>query len=116
VRGRVEAFNEAATVFIEKVRKERSTSLDLKRLVGDVSLIDADGHHGSPEVLLRFPIFMSPAEGSVKPDEVVRGILGRPVEGASFIRERLHFAPSAPPAAGPLAPSMAKARLSPPID
>ncbi|MGH9866584.1 MAG: TIGR03960 family B12-binding radical SAM protein [Candidatus Polarisedimenticolia bacterium] len=96
VREKVEAFNGASEVFIDKVRKERSVSLDLKRLVGDVSLLEA------PEVMLRFPIFMSPAEGSVKPDEVVRGILGRPCEGASFVRERLHFTPPPHPAvAGP---------------
>jgi hypothetical protein len=40
---------------------------------------------------------MNQTDGSVKPDEVVRGILGRSVEGATYVRERLHFSPPVVP-------------------
>ncbi|HET6373381.1 MAG TPA: TIGR03960 family B12-binding radical SAM protein [Candidatus Polarisedimenticolia bacterium] len=94
LRPRVEAFNEATELFIEKVRKERSVSLDLKRFVGGVELVAGDVE-AEQVALLRFPICLDPTEGSVRPEEVLEGILGSLPEGASFLRERLHFA-SAP--------------------
>jgi radical SAM-linked protein len=84
----VDAFNDATERFIDKVRKERSVSLDLKRFVGPVELVEEAG--AGPA--LRFPVTLDQTEGSVKPDEVLRGILGRELEGISFVRERLHFA------------------------
>ena len=93
LRARVEAFNRAEQVFIDKVRRERSISLDLKRWVRGVDIVEDGTRSGPGSVLLRFPILLDPTEGSVKPDEVLRGILGRPIEGASYVRERLHFAP-----------------------
>lgn len=87
VRAAVDSFNAASERFIDKTRKERSVSLDLKRFVGSVDLIERD--EGGAE--LRFPVALDQTEGSVKPDEVVRGILGRESAGATFIRERLHF-------------------------
>jgi len=101
VRARVEAFQRAPEVLIDRVRKERTSRLDLKRLVGEIT-IDAvpGGDAGAGGVDLRFPIFMNQADGSVKPDEVVRGILGRPPGEVRYVRERLHFSPpvvTAPP-------------------
>ncbi|HET9480212.1 MAG TPA: TIGR03936 family radical SAM-associated protein, partial [Candidatus Polarisedimenticolia bacterium] len=95
-RRQVDAFNDAGERIIDKVRKERSVSLDLKRLVGGVVLVEegAAGETHGGAIALRFPVFMDRAEGSVKPDEVLRGILGHEPEGARFIRERLHFAAS----------------------
>jgi len=99
LRDAVAAFNLAGERFIDKVRKERSVSLDLKKFVGGVDMEPDD--EGSPAVL-RFPVVLDQTEGSVKPDEVLRGILGREAAGASFVRERLHFASpqgvSCPPA------------------
>jgi len=92
LRDAAASFNGAAERFIDKVRKEKSVSLDLKRFVGGVDVVQDDG---APHAMLRFPVVLDPSEGSVKPDEVLRGILGRDMEGASFVRERLHFA--APP-------------------
>ena len=91
LRARVEAFNGAGEMFIEKIRKERSVTLDLKRFVGDVELVGEGA--GST---LRFPVVMDQNEGSVKPEEVLRGILGRPLPGAAIVRERLHFAAREP--------------------
>ncbi len=88
LRACIDSFNAAREMFVEKVRKERSVTLDLKRFVGDVEL-EPDGAGGST---LRFPIVMDQNEGSVKPEEVLRGIFGRPVPGAAIVRERLHFA------------------------
>ncbi|HEY3176589.1 MAG TPA: TIGR03960 family B12-binding radical SAM protein [Candidatus Polarisedimenticolia bacterium] len=88
LRDAVVAFNSASERFIDKVRKERSVSLDLKRMVGLVDLVDEAGAGQA----LRFPVAMDQADGSVKPEEVLRGILGRELEGVSFVRERLHFA------------------------
>jgi radical SAM family uncharacterized protein/radical SAM-linked protein len=85
VRRRVDAFLEAPEMIIDRVRKERSSRLDLRRLVGEIAV------SGEEPVSMRFAIFMNQTDGSVKPDEVVRGILGRSVEGATYVRERLHF-------------------------
>jgi radical SAM-linked protein len=87
LRDAVDAFNGASERFIDKVRKERSVSLDLKRFVGPVELVE----EASAGPALRFGVTLDQTEGSVKPDEVLRGILGRKIEGVSFIRERLHF-------------------------
>jgi hypothetical protein len=93
LRQAVDEFNGASERFFDKVRKEKSVSLDLKRFVGGVVLVDLmDGEGGGAS--LRFPVMLDQAEGSVKPDEVLRGILGRETEGASFVRERLHFTSS----------------------
>jgi len=91
-RRSVSEFNEAKERFIDKTRKERSVSMDLKRLVGVVTLEDDPEDDSAPRggVVLRFPVAFGP-DGSVRPDEVLRGILGRAVDGASFVRERLHF-------------------------
>jgi len=83
LRTRVVAFNAAEEIIIDKVRRERSVSLDVKRFVGDVEL--------AGEGELRFPVMLDQNEGSLKPEEIVRAILGRAPEGASFLRERLHF-------------------------
>lgn len=88
VRARVAAFNEAKEIFIDRIRKERSVSLDLKRFVGGVDVVEDGG------LALRFPIALDQTEGSVKPDEVLRSILGRQAEGVSIVRERLHFTPT----------------------
>ena len=91
-RRSVSEFNEAKERFIDKTRKERSVSMDLKRLVGVVTLEDDLQDDSAPRggVVLRFPVAFGP-DGSVRPDEVLRGILGRAVDGVSFVRERLHF-------------------------
>ena len=91
LRRRVDLFNSAEELFIDKVRKERSVNLDLKRFVGGVDIVeDGEGENGG--ALLRFPVRIDSTDGSVKPDEVLRGILGESPADASFVRERLHFA------------------------
>ena len=90
VRRKVESFNKASELIIDKVRKEKSVSLDLKRFVGEVDLEESNG-----DAVLRFPVKLDQTEGSVKPHEVLRGILGRQEPDASFMREKLHFASEA---------------------
>lgn len=84
-RRRVEAFNEAPEMVISKVRKDRSTSLDLKRFVGGVEVV---GENGGTSI--RFPVALDPTLGSVKPQEVLRGIFGSDPR-ATVVREKLHF-------------------------
>ncbi len=86
VRRRVEAFNGADALFIDKVRTDRSVSLDLKQYVGGVEVLD-EGRGTS----LRFPVSLDQTRGSVRPEEVLRGIFGRAPMGAAVVRERLHF-------------------------
>jgi hypothetical protein len=91
-RRQVEAFNEAPEMIISKVRKDRSTSLDLKRFVGGVEIVAVNGGTS-----MRFPVALDPSLGSVKPEEVLRGIFGRDPR-AFVVREKLHFSP--PPGGG----------------
>ncbi len=94
VRPRVEAFNAAPEIYIEKVRRDRSVSLDLKRYVRGVDLVTGEEAAGAP-VALRFPVAMDLPGGSIRPEEVLRGVLGEMPPGASVVRERLHFARAA---------------------
>jgi radical SAM-linked protein len=110
LREAVEAFNAAEELFIDRVRKERSVSIDLKRFVRGIELTGGNGGGGS---LLRFAVLLDQTEGSVKPDEILAAVFGRDLEGASFVRERLHFAS---PGASSLPAATNTLRVEVPLD
>jgi len=103
---RVEAFNAAPILVVEKARRGKSVPVDLRKFVREVSLEKVSESEG---ITLSFSVAFDNG-ASVRPEEVLLGIYGFVPGGCSIVRERLDYAsstrdgrvePHAAPAAAP---------------
>jgi len=92
-RGRVEAFNAAGSLMIEKRRKGAIVQVDLRKFVREVSL-DHAGETGG--IGLSFSVAFFEGGASVRPEEVLIGIYGFLPRGCDIVREDLRFASALP--------------------
>ena len=92
-RERVEAFNAAGSLMIEKRRKGVPVQVDLRKFAGEVSL-DRPSETGG--IGLSFSVAFLEGGASVRPEEVLIGIYGFLPRGCAIVREELRFASALP--------------------
>jgi radical SAM family uncharacterized protein len=108
-QGRVEAFNAAGALVIEKRRKGAIVKVDLRKFVREVSLVREAEAGG---IGLSFSVAFLEGGASVRPEEVLIGIYGFLPRGCDIVREELRFASAPPqPGTGPHAAEAATASV-----